>query len=307
MTPAARSAFSLQVATLIRCAFEEDLGPAGDVSARLLEKPDELVSAQLVARSAGVLSGAALAPEILRIFYERGAAPPASIQLDFSPAGGAPRPDGARFEPRESIATLRGQRAALLALERTLLNFLSRLCGVASLTRRFVDAARSANPQVRVLDTRKTLPGWRELDKYAVRCGGGENHRLGLYDAVLLKDNHLAGIQTAHLAAALRQMLARIETPPSFVQVEVDSLEQLQQVLEVDGIDYVMLDNFEQAALRHAVALRDARGRRGRVELEASGGVTLETIAAIAATGVERISIGALTHSAPSLDIGLDF
>ncbi len=199
------------------------------------------------------------------------------------------------------------QRRQILAI--TILihkNFLSRMSGVATLTRHFVHAARQAHPGVQVLDTRKTIPGWRELDKYAVRAGGGLNHRFGLYDAVLIKDNHLAGIPTERLAAELTALLKRIAGKPSFVEVEVDRLEQFDEVCRVGGIDIVLLDNFTLEAMRVAVARRDARGLRGRLALEASGGVTQATIGAIAATGVDRISVGEITHSAAALDIGLD-
>jgi nicotinate-nucleotide pyrophosphorylase (carboxylating) len=224
-----------------------------------------------------------------------------------------------RFEPSDAkdgcpvtaggcVAELVGPRAAILTTERTLLNFLGRLSGVATQTQRYIAAARSTNPLVQVLDTRKTLPGWRELDKYAVRCGGGTNHRFGLHDAVLLKDNHLAGVPTEQWSAKLVDLLNRIprESPPAFIEVEVDTLAQLEQVLAVPGIDIVLLDNFNLEALRNAVALCGAIPPDRRPQLEASGGVTLDSIAAIAATGVDRISVGALTHSAVQLDFGLD-
>jgi nicotinate-nucleotide pyrophosphorylase (carboxylating) len=218
-------------------------------------------------------------------------------------ADGDPAPAGA------TVASVCGPRHAVLQMERTLLNFLGRMSGVATLTRRFVDTARAANPSVAILDTRKTLPGWRELDRYAVRCGGGVNHRQGLYDAVLIKDNHLAGTPLDQLAETVSRMAesARALQPaPRFVEVEVDGLEQLSEALRASGVDFILLDNFTTADLRAAVRMRGARGRRGQVGLEASGGVTLATVADIAATGVERISVGALTHSAVSLDLGLD-
>ena len=194
----------------------------------------------------------------------------------------------------------------MLAVERTLLNFLGRMSGVATLTHRYVQTARQANPDVRVLDTRKTLPGWRELDKYAVRKGGGTNHRMGLYDAVLIKDNHLAGIPTEHLASVLSGLLDRKLDSARFVEVEVDRLEQLIEVCKVSGVDIVLLDNPSPHEMRRAVEYRDSQGLRGQLALEASGKVSLENIADIAATGVDRISVGALTHSAVALDLGLD-
>jgi nicotinate-nucleotide pyrophosphorylase (carboxylating) len=254
-------------------------------------------------RGRGVICGLAIAPDICAAFSRRLGRP-----LAFAPAGSAAGTcaDGAAVTAGTCVATVRGPQGAVLAAERTLLNFLGRLSGVATLTRRFVDAARQADPQVQILDTRKTLPGWRELDKYAVRTGGGHNHRFGLYDAILIKDNHLAGVPTASLAGVLGEMLGGMHGRPSFVEVEVDSLQQLAEVCRVPAVDIVLLDNFTPDQMRAAVELRNTRGRAGGPALEASGGVRLEQIAAIAATGVERISVGALTHSAPALDIALD-
>lgn len=282
---------------LIEAAFAEDVG-SGDVSSKLLNDAHAETVVRVVPRAAGVICGLTLAPEICRVFSE-------CLGEKAAWAAGD-KADGSRVQAGESVATLRGPRAALLTLERTLLNFLGRMSGVATLTGRFVDAAHAANPNVTILDTRKTIPGWRELDKYAVRCGGGENHRLGLYDAVLIKDNHLAGVATERLAAMLFEMLNRRADPAAFVEVEVDGLEQLAEVCKVVGIDVVLLDNFSPEEMRAAVAYRDEQGLRGKIALEASGGITLENVAQIAATGVERISIGALTHSAASLDLGLD-
>jgi nicotinate-nucleotide pyrophosphorylase (carboxylating) len=177
-----------------------------------------------------------------------------------------------------------------------------------------VDAAQAANPDVKVLDTRKTIPGWRELDKYAVRAGGGHNHRFGLYDAVLIKDNHIADVPTDRLADTLEQWLeagaplgGEDGPQPQFVMVEVDRLEQVIEVCKVGAVDIVLLDNFHLTDIRAAVEHRDGQGLKGKLRLEASGGITIDTIADIAETGVERISVGALTHSAAGLDLGLDF
>jgi nicotinate-nucleotide pyrophosphorylase (carboxylating) len=287
---------------LIQAACEEDLGSIGDITSALLETPEEPVLARVVPRSAGVICGLALAPAICSVFAER-----LESELQFVPASGTGGPfaDGDLVQPDLPVATLCGARAAVLAVERTLLNFLGRMSGVASLTRSFVEVARRARPGVQILDTRKTLPGWRELDRYAVRCGGGTNHRTGLYDAVLIKDNHLAGAAPGRLAATVFELLNR-RRGGSFAAVEVDNLDQLRAVLTVVGVDVVLLDNFTPGELAAAVSVRDAAGLRGRVLLEASGGVTLENVAAVAASGVDRISVGALTHSAPSLDIGLD-
>ena len=195
----------------------------------------------------------------------------------------------------------------ILSAERVLLNFLQRLCGIATLTGSFVDAA--AGTDAAIYDTRKTAPGWRVLEKYAVRCGGGRNHRRGLFDAVLIKDNHLAGVDPDRLAGTVFEMLNRLSTSdakPAFVEVEADSPDQVEALLTVVGIDVVLLDNFSVENLREAVATRDRLGLGGKVALEASGGVTLETVTAVAETGVDRISIGALTHSPRAIDLSLE-
>lgn len=301
---------------LIAAAIAEDLGDTGDVTSAILARPEEQVIARVVAREAGIAAGLALLPAICRAFGGR-----LGAVLTCDPAterAGAQR-DGAAVRAGDAIATIRGPRAAVLAAERTILNFLGRMSGVATLTHDYVAAARRGNAAVQVLDTRKTIPGWRELDKYAVRCGGAGNHRQGLHDAVLIKDNHLAGLRPEGIAETLRLWLTRVaDLPrrPEFIEVEVDTLAQLREVLRVEGVDIVLLDNFSCVDLRAAVELRDQvcttgetpvpPGERGRPLLEASGGVTLATIEAIAATGVERISVGALTHSARSLDVGLD-
>ncbi len=283
---------------LVDLAIGEDLGERGDVTSTLLPPGGESVCGALVPRAGGVISGLSLAPLICERFARRLAA---GLRFDAVAA------DGQAVVARRSVGRLIGARAAVLAVERTLLNFLGRMSGVATLTRAFVDAAVRAQPSVQVLDTRKTLPGWRELDKYAVRCGGGVNHRRGLYDAILIKDNHLSAIPLEQLAAELGAMLARRpKSGVSFVEVEVDRLEQLREVLHVPGIDVILLDNFSVADMRRAVRMREAAGQKPTVQLEASGGVTLASVAGIAETGVDRISVGALTHSAVNLDLGLD-
>jgi nicotinate-nucleotide pyrophosphorylase (carboxylating) len=271
--------WSPQTRRLIEIAADEDLGDRDDITAALLPDAGGEVITRVVPRHPGVICGLALGPSIAEVFARRLAQP-----LEFSTLS----KDGDHVGAGICVATLRGPRAAVLSVERTLLNFLGRLSGVATLTRRYVDVARAVNPGAQILDTRKTIPGWRELDKYAVRAGGGQNHRAGLYDAVLIKDNHLAGIPVEQLAARLVELL------------------QLSEVCKVPAVGLVLLDNFTPEQMRAAVALRDARRLRGKLVLEASGGVTLETVGPIAATGVDRISIGALTHSAASLDIGLD-
>jgi nicotinate-nucleotide pyrophosphorylase (carboxylating) len=212
--------------------------------------------------------------------------------------------DGDRVEPGHRVAAFAGSLRSVLALERVALNFLGHLSGVATHTAEFV--RRIEHTKARVFDTRKTLPGFRGLQKYAVACGGGGTHRMGLYDAVLVKDNHLAHRPMTQWTEELREMADRARREVAglkFVMVEVDTLDQLDAVLPA-GVDLVLLDNFSLDQLQDAVARRDA-GCQG-VELEASGGVTLDTVQAIAETGVDRISVGALTHSSVNLDFGLD-
>lgn len=294
--------FSAQTLALLDAACSEDLGDVGDLTAGLLPEPERVVTADVVARVAGVFAGHPVAQLVCAAFTGR-----LGTTVEYTPIIA----DGGECAADETVATLSGPQAAVLTVERTLLNFLGRLAGIATLTHDFVTVARSANPHVEVLDTRKTLPGWRELDKYAVRAGGGANHRLGLYDAVLIKDNHIAGVPAEELAETVRALLRRLPAgvEPEFVEVEVDGLAQLRALLPVDEIDMILLDNFAPGDLRQAVTLRDravGRDRQRPLLLEASGGVTLETIGAIAATGVDRISVGAITHSAPQLDLGLD-
>jgi nicotinate-nucleotide pyrophosphorylase (carboxylating) len=314
--------WSERVIRLIDLACEEDLGAAGDLTRGLISGASDVVSASVVARQAGVICGLSLCEAICERFSRRLAQPlsvaaaqnaggetrasGASRESGASHAGRAFR-DGDAVAPGDIVARVRGPCAAVLSLERTLLNFLARMSGVATLTRRFVETARRASAGVQILDTRKTIPGWRELDKYAVRCGGGANHRFGLHDAVLLKDNHLAGVRTERLAEALAEMLRLIERgAAAFVEVEVDDLAHFEQVCRVGGVDVILLDNFPLEQVRAAVLRRDTLGLRGRVALEASGGVTLKSVAAIAATGVDRVSVGALTHSAVALDLSLE-
>ena len=288
---------------LLDAACDEDLGPAGDITSALLPGGMVDVTARVVPRQAGVVCGLALGPAICDVFSRR-----LGQSLEFTPATDGARQwrDGDRVARGTAVATVSGTHSAVLTVERTLLNFLGRMSGVATLTRRYVEAARPSNPEVQILDTRKTLPGWRVLDKIAVRAGGGENHRFGLYDAILIKDNHLSGVPVERLAAWLTERLSGKPAAARFVEVEVDSLAQFAEVCRVAHVDYVLLDNFPLDQMRAAVAQRDALGLRDKLALEASGGVTLDTIADIAATGVDRISVGALTHSAASLDIGLD-
>ncbi len=274
-------------------ALAED-GAEQDITSQCAIEEDAPGTATIVARKPGVFAGRAIF-DLLKEAY--------ATKLTVL----TQREDGAGLKTGTVIATLAGPLRKLLSIERTLLNFLQRLCGVATLTRTYVDAV--AGTQAKILDTRKTIPGWRQLDKYAVRCGGGQNHRTGLHDAILVKDNHLAGVDTDRLASQASQLISLAGTlnpPPLFVEFEVDTLDQLEQLLKVVGIDVILLDNFTPAQMRQAVARRDALGLKGKVQLEASGGVSLDTLRAIAETGVDRISVGALTHSAPALDIAMD-
>jgi nicotinate-nucleotide pyrophosphorylase (carboxylating) len=274
---------------LIELALAEDLGTAGDLTSQAV-LPEELEGrAVFVARAAGTVAGLPVAGMVLQAVSSR---------LDFQPLVA----DGTAVLPGQRLAAASGPLRALLAAERTALNFLQRLSGIATRTRQFVAAVGGTKAQI--LDTRKTTPGWRLLEKYAVRCGGGRNHRLGLFDGILIKDNHLAalggGPGAIRRAVAAARDRMRDAVP---LEVEVDHLDQLEEALACRP-DIVLLDNMDLDELREAVRRRD-RAAPG-VLLEASGGVTLENVAALAATGVDRISVGGLTHSAVALDIALD-
>ncbi|GAC1416244.1 MAG: carboxylating nicotinate-nucleotide diphosphorylase [Candidatus Velthaea sp.] len=273
---------ALLVDDIIRAALLEDLGRAGDLTTNAIVPADAQGSARIVAREAGVLSGIAVVERVFALLD-----PYARVSVTI--------PDGAHVAPGTIVATISGPLRAILTGERTALNFLGRLSGIASATARLVAAV--AGTRARIVDTRKTTPGLRALEKAAVRDGGGANHRFGLDDAILIKDNHVAiagGIAPAiALARAGAGHLVKIE-------VEVDTLAQLDEALDA-GVDIVLLDNFAHDDLRTAVA-RTA----GRALLEASGRIDETTVAAIAATGVDLISSGALTHSARVLDLGLD-
>lgn len=281
------------LADLARRARREDLGPDElDVSSVLFIPEDSEGSARFVAREPGVMAGIATLSALAAAYHH-------DLEVELLVG------DGRRVEAGEALAVVAGPMRAVLAYERVALNLLRRLGGIATLTAACV--AKCEGTRAKILDTRKTTPTLRGLEKYAVACGGGVNHRMGLYDAVLLKDNHLARVPGEALgdriAAAVER--ARGEFPSlKFIEVEVDALDQLAAVLPT-GVDIVLLDNMDADALRRAVKLRDETAPG--VELEASGGVTLDTLRELAATGVDRLSIGALTHSAPSLDIALDF
>jgi nicotinate-nucleotide pyrophosphorylase (carboxylating) len=281
---------------LVRMAIREDLEDACDWTTVALVGETVQGSARLVARQAGVLAGLAAIPAVLD---------EAAAALEWKPQ----MADGQAVSAGSWIGSLAGSARDLLTLERPILNLVGHLSGIASLTSRFVQ--ETAGTPARIYDTRKTLLGWRRLEKYAVRCGGGSNHRLGLCSGVMIKDNHLAcgWTQPGGLAKALeqvRQFLAQSPdiSEPLLIEVEVDSLEQLAEILP-HAPDIVLLDNMDAAQIHQAVALRDTLAPH--VELEASGQVSLQTVRQIAEQGVDRISIGALTHSARNLDIALDW
>lgn len=273
----------LVVEPLIRTALLEDLAHGADLTTDSIVPEDLRTTAQVVARESGTIAGvdaALLAFELLD---------PGATSFDIRIA------DGERVKGGDAVVTITGRARTLLTGERTMLNLLSRLCGTATATRGLVDAV--AGTRAHVVDTRKTTPGLRVLEKYAVRCGGGSNHRFGLDDAILIKDNHLA------LAGSIAGAVARAREHAGHmvkIEIEVDTLDQLREALE-QNIDAVLLDNMPPATLAEAVRLVD-----GRILTEASGGIRPETIRAVAEAGVDLISVGWLTHGAPALDLGLD-
>jgi nicotinate-nucleotide pyrophosphorylase (carboxylating) len=279
------------LAALIELARREDLGDGGDVTSALAVDPAAVGEGAVVARKDGVLAGVPVAQRVLAAYDKRLAA-----AWRFA--------DGAEVKIGDWIGVIRGPLQALLAAERVVLNFLSRLSGIATATRAYV--RRIGRAKAVIVDTRKTAPGWRSLEKYAVRCGGGVNHRMGLYDMVLLKDNHRARLGAADLGGLVRQVRGRVG-PAMPIEVEVDSMDQFAAVLEA-GANIIMLDNMSMEEMRTAVGLRNGlyAGPLPRPLIEASGGITIENVAAVARTGVDRISVGAITHSAPILDIALD-
>jgi nicotinate-nucleotide pyrophosphorylase (carboxylating) len=282
---------------LIKQALEEDLDGSDDLTSQAII-PDELVGhAMFVSRVPGVIAGLESVSLMMTKVVKRysRSLPRDAIELFFQ--------DGCPIEGGTALARTRGRMRDLLVVERTALNFLQRLSGIATMTRRFVDAV--AGLPVQILDTRKTTPGWRLLEKYAVRCGGGHNHRIGLYDGILIKDNHLAALGGGPAAVTDAVRKSRQQVGHSVaIEVEVEDFAQLDAAL-AECPDIILLDNMSLEQMREAVRRRNAAAPD--VKLEASGGVTLQTVRAIAETGVERISVGALTHSAPALDIALDY
>ena len=274
---------------LLAIAVAEDIGGDRDWTTQVMLPGQTRGACHVVSRVPGVAAGLVLVGDVLAAFGS-------SVKAEVCVGEGDPLPVG------EPLVRLAGPAAELLTTERVLLNVLSRLCGVATLTRAYV--AEIGQYKARLYDTRKTTPGWRRLEKYAVRIGGGHNHRTGLFDGVLIKDNHLALGGWSARDAAAAAVAARAGGGPGIVEVEVDTMDQLREVLPT-GVDIVLLDNFSLDLLREAVAIRDQMAPS--VELEASGNVSLGTISQTAATGVDRISCGALTHQATWLDLGMDW
>jgi nicotinate-nucleotide pyrophosphorylase (carboxylating) len=289
---------------LVRLAVREDLDRQHDWTTLALVGSEVEGRAAVVVREPGVVAGLRAVPILIDEMH-------AAIDAEFQAA------DGDEVAARTIVAALSGSARDLLVCERPLLNLLGRLSGIATLTHTYVE--KIAGTRARIYDTRKTTPGWRRLEKYAVRCGGGTNHRTGLFDAILIKDNHLAFAAQVALAAGqcvtpadavhrarefLSQTSAQREGDELLVEIEIDDLVHFDDVLRA-GPDFVLLDNMRPVQLREAVARRDVLAPA--IELEASGGVNLHTVRAIAETGVERISVGALTHSASALDVALDW
>lgn len=284
---------------LVRLAIREDLDRSFDLTTIAVVPQELQAEAAIVSRAAGIAAGIDLIPTML-------------IAMDDKLHVESNVQDGESYEAQQCLATLSGAARDLLTCERTILNFLGRLCGIATWTNQHV--AEIQDSKANLYDTRKTTPGWRRLEKYATRCGGAKNHRSGLYEAVMIKDNHLA----CHASASGKQMspseavryvqeyLKNAEgvDSSSIVEIEVDTLEQLRDALTASP-DIVLLDNMNCATMVEAVAIRDSANPA--VQLEASGGITLDTLRDKAATGVDRISLGALTHSATNIDLGLDW
>ncbi len=277
-----------EVRESIKLALKEDLGDIGvDVTSESLVPPEAYAEAHLVAREKCVIAGVDVAREVF-------------VQLDQNLEVEVLVADGTPVEAGTNVMIIRGSAKSILTAERTALNFIQRMCGVATITARYVEAA--GNPEVDILCTRKTTPLLRPFEKYAVRCGGGVNHRYGLFDAVLIKDNHLASWERTHgIGVGEAVAAARAKYPDLKIEVEVDTIEQLKEALETKP-DWVLLDNMPPPVLRECVALC-----KGICRTEASGGINLNTVYDIAQTGVDALSVGALTHSAPSIDLALDF
>lgn len=277
--------------SMIEEALDED-GARKDVTTQALIPGKLTCEADVVAKECGVVCGLSLACRICEVFDER-------LKLCVEVE------DATSIEPGQKIATCRGPASSLLTAERVMLNFLQRLSGVATLTRQYVKAVQGTGADI--LDTRKTTPGWRRLEKYAVRCGGGVNHRMGLHDMVLIKDNHLRLRERCGKRSSIEEAIeiARQSTEDISIEVEVESLAQLEEALRA-APDYVLLDNMSPNEVRQAVELTQGSSASPGPQLEASGAIGLENVRAYGEAGVDRISIGALTHSAAALDISLN-
>jgi nicotinate-nucleotide pyrophosphorylase (carboxylating) len=274
---------------LIDLALAEDLGEIGDITTRAISTGSrahkmKIGSAVIVAKAAGIVAGLKIAGRVFQRIY-----PPVDVE--------SLAKDGEQVAPQQQVARLFGPMVSILGGERVALNFLQRLSGIATLTRRFVEAAAGA--EAKILDTRKTTPGWRVLEKYAVQCGGGRNHRLGLYDMFLIKENHIAAAGSIVEAVRRCREFSRRLGRNFGLEVEAQTLREVEECLRLE-VRHIMLDNMPLTEMREAVRLV-----AGRAKLEASGNVSLENVAAIAGTGVDYISIGALTHSAPAMDFSL--
>ena len=277
--------------TLIEMAVEEDFG-GGDPTSEITIADDIVAKANIVTREEIVVCGMEIVREVLKRYDKK-----LKLRVLIK--------DGARANVANRLGVIEGPLRSMLSAERVVLNFLQRLCGISTMTWKFVSAVRGT--KAKIYDTRKTIPGWRYLEKYAVRCGGGYNHRMSLGDAVMFKDNHIAQLG-GNLKPRLRKMVAeaRKRKGVKFVVVEVDHVDnQLNQILTIPGIDIILLDNMGQWQLKHAVEMRNEMCGK-RPLLEASGGITLNNVMAIAKCGVDRIAVGAVTHSAAAADIGLD-
>ena len=284
---------------LLKQALAEDIGP-GDITSQTLVDEDLSTTALILTRQPGILAGLFLLQPLADLLE-----PPLRVQLTAQ--------DGQLLQPNQNVARILGPARSLLAFERLALNFLAHLSGIATLTHKFIQAIQPA--QALICDTRKTTPTLRTLEKYAVRAAGGTNHRLALYDSAMIKDNHLLCLQTnPHSSDALANLSQRLQKlrnqlpPAGFIQLEVDNLQQFQQALDLHlDLDMVLLDNFSLADLTQAVKMRNQTTLPKQLLLEASGNITLDNVNQIARTGVDRISIGALTHSAPAFDFSMEF
>ena len=271
-----------EIQTLVALALKEDLGDHGDITVQSTIDDRTIITADMVAREDGVIAGTEVAKYVFNTIDT-------DINVTINIA------DGESVKAQDRILRVSGNAQSILQAERTALNFLTHLSGIATETARYVEAVKGAGAEI--LDTRKTLPGWRLLQKHAVKMGGGKNHRMGLYDMVLIKDNHIAAC--GGVTQALDK--TKITNPDTKIEIEVDTLEQLQEVLDHGTADIVLLDNMRGDTLKQAVTLC-----RGKIKTEASGGINLKSIRTIAEAGVDYISIGALTHSVKVFDIGLD-